>query len=305
VSTTIAPESLAAERHLPSRRLDSSDALGWRSVLVRAYADPDEADGFTTAPTPDLLVVINASGTFTIESRGARGTARARYRPGSAGVTAPLRRATLSWRRERSEPRRSVHIFLSAPLLQETAEALGRPQLVHALPDALLLDDPVVSTLGMALSDASRRGADPVEGDSLAQALALHVLFGRLLGAPAPVPARPFDAVIEFMHEHRGEPITLEDLAAVAALSKFHFLRQFTEATGLTPHRYLTRLRVQRAAEALRTTGVPIGAVARANGYASPGQFARAFRRQLGVTPTSYRSATRGARTARTGDDTR
>ena len=67
----------------------SSERLGWRSTLVRAYADPDEADGFTTAPTPDLLVVINASGTFTIES----GRSRARYRPGSAGVTTPYRSA--------------------------------------------------------------------------------------------------------------------------------------------------------------------------------------------------------------------
>ena len=50
--TTVAPESFAAEQRLPSRRLDSSDALGWRSTLMRAYADPEETDGFTTAPTP-------------------------------------------------------------------------------------------------------------------------------------------------------------------------------------------------------------------------------------------------------------
>jgi AraC family transcriptional regulator len=296
--STVAPESFASEARLPSRRIGTSEGLGWRSVLVRGYEDPDETDGFTTAATPDMLVVLNAAGTFTMESRRARGGARARYRPGSVGVTAPLVSATLAWRREPTEQRRSVHIFLSAKLLQETATALGRPNLVHGLPDALLLDDPVVATTSAALWAALRNGAQPLEADALAQSLALHLVYGRLLaGAPTVIGAGSLTAatlerVLEYMAAHAAEPIGLDELAAVAALSKFHFLRLFKEATGVTPHRYLTRLRLERAAQALRGTNDPVAAVALASGYASPGQFARAFRRQFGVAPSAFRRAT-------------
>jgi AraC family transcriptional regulator len=71
-------------------------------------------------------------------------------------------------------------------------------------------------------------------------------------------------------------------------ISKFHFLRTFTK-TGLTPHRYLTRIRVHHAAGLLRTSGLSVQQIAMACGYTSVSRFAAAIRRQYGVSPAGYR----------------
>jgi AraC family transcriptional regulator len=171
---------LAAHEQVPSRELASSSALGWRSVLARSNRDPVETDGFTTAPTPDLLVVIGVSGTFMMECQRPRGWSRVTYRPGAIGVTEPGTSSTLRWRGASPRPV-SVHLHLSAGLLRSTAEALGSPRLVEHLPDALLFEDPTVLGIGLALATGLEQQADPLYADSLAQALAAHLLYGRFL----------------------------------------------------------------------------------------------------------------------------
>jgi AraC family transcriptional regulator len=292
-----APESFNAEARLPSRRLTCSDRLGWGTVLARAYDDPAQADEFATAPTPDLLIVVNLSGSLVMESAHAGEWKIARYAPGSVGVTAPYAESTLRWRGEANQAHTSLHLHVSAPLLRDTAEALGRPHLLRQLPDTLQLEDPVALMAIRALWAALLREADALEADSIAQSLALHMVWGRMLrGPPAMPPAvkgalslQALKRVIDYMNAHLGESVALDDLAAEALISKYHFLRLFTHATGLTPYRYLVRLRMERAAHLLRRNSEPVQAVALACGYASPGQFATAFRRHYGVTPSRYR----------------
>lgn len=95
------------------------------------------------------------------------------------------------------------------------------------------------------------------------------------------------------MHANLAERVVLEDLSKVASISKFHFARMFKLATGEPPHRYLTRLRMQRAAELLRDSEDTVQQISATCGYASPGQFASAFRRHHGANPTHYRRTRR------------
>lgn len=97
------------------------------------------------------------------------------------------------------------------------------------------------------------------------------------------------------MHAHLAESIGLGDLAATVHLSKHHFLRQYRAATGTTPLRALTALRMDRAATLLRSGRAP-GAVAGLVGYRSPSRFAERFRRTHGVTPGVYQAHHLGAR---------
>lgn len=292
-----AAASFAAEQSLPSRRIAASDDLKWRSILARAYLDPEETEGFTTAATPDLLVAIALSGTYHLEVKRPRGWEGAAYRPGAFGVMAPGNSATLRWRAAPSAPRRNLHLFLSAGLLRDTAEALGDPALLDHLPDALLLEDPLVLGCGRALWRALQQRADPLYADSIAQALATHMVYGRLLGGRATrswpesgvLSGAALQRVTDYMRDHLGEQIILDDLAGLPNISKYHFLRVFSQATGLTPHRYLVRLRMQRAAELLRTSEDTVLQIAALCGYASPGQFAGTFRRHHGATPTAFR----------------
>jgi AraC family transcriptional regulator len=287
--------SLLAEHSLPGRLKLCSGILGWRTMLARTYQDPPHAEQFSTAQSCDLLVVLVTGGTYTIESRKGRRWQQASYRPGSVGVTAPGNVSVLRWRATSAQPLESLHMHLSADLLDEVSDELGENgSWSRRLPDALLLDDPLITAAGQAVGRALQRRAPALYADSLAHLLATHLLYGAnpdgLGGAPPTALAQTaIRRVTAYMHEHLHEDVRLDDLSTEANVSKYHLLRSFSKATGFTPHRYLMHLRMSRAADLLRDTGQPVFQISMACGYRSPGQFTAAFRRRFGVSPTEFR----------------
>lgn len=81
---------------------------------------------------------------------------------------------------------------------------------------------------------------------------------------------------------------SLDELANVAGLSKYHFLRQFSQVVGMTPGAYMRTLRLCHAARKLRTTDMPILDIALSVGFADHPSFSRAFARHMGMTPSEY-----------------
>jgi AraC-like DNA-binding protein len=88
---------------------------------------------------------------------------------------------------------------------------------------------------------------------------------------------------------HYAEAIDLDDLAAAAHVSRYHFNRAFAEAYGETPIRYLTRRRIERAQDLLRSANLTITEVCMLVGFSSLGSFSSRFRRLVGESPTEYR----------------
>lgn len=86
-----------------------------------------------------------------------------------------------------------------------------------------------------------------------------------------------------------SSPLTVDDLARAAGLSRFHFTRLFTAQTGATPIAWLTDLRLKEAARLLRTTSLPLKAVATRCGFSDPNYFGKVFRAHTGQTPGGYR----------------
>jgi AraC-like DNA-binding protein len=92
------------------------------------------------------------------------------------------------------------------------------------------------------------------------------------------------------MDRDYAEPLDLDQLAAEAHVSKYHFLRCFTEAYGTTPAAYLTERRIERAQDLLRATNLTVTEVCMLVGYSSLGSFSSRFRRLVGVTPSEYQA---------------
>lgn len=88
-----------------------------------------------------------------------------------------------------------------------------------------------------------------------------------------------------------AEPLTVDDLAAAAGLSRAHFSREFRRAFGLAPHAYLLTRRLERAAALLRDTDNSVAQICLAVGLTSVGSFTSSFKRAFGATPTAYRAA--------------
>ncbi|HEX8557148.1 MAG TPA: AraC family transcriptional regulator [Pyrinomonadaceae bacterium] len=96
---------------------------------------------------------------------------------------------------------------------------------------------------------------------------------------------------VELMHARLDRDLSLEEIAAAAHLSPFHFARLFKKLTGATPHAYLASLRAARAQQLLAETDLPVTEVGARVGYMSSSHFARAFRQATGLSPSAYRKA--------------
>jgi AraC-like DNA-binding protein len=95
---------------------------------------------------------------------------------------------------------------------------------------------------------------------------------------------------------HAEHETDLQALARASGLSPYHYLRVFAAALGVTPHQYLVRSRLRRAARRLAEGDEPITEVAFESGFADLSNFVRSFRRAAGVSPRAFRRATRADR---------
>lgn len=95
----------------------------------------------------------------------------------------------------------------------------------------------------------------------------------------------------DFMESSFADPITLADAARAAAIAPHHFLRLFSATFGITPHQYLTHVRLRHAVQLLMKGELSVAAVCYEVGFESPSSFSMLFRRQVGITPTEYRGA--------------
>ncbi|MEI4263377.1 AraC family transcriptional regulator [Roseovarius sp. D0-M9] len=98
---------------------------------------------------------------------------------------------------------------------------------------------------------------------------------------------------LELMHARLSEDISLDELAAEARLSPYHFARMFKQSVGAPPRVYLTRLRVEKACELLEKTDIPITEIALDVGYSSNQVLARVFLKHMRMSPSDYRRAVR------------
>jgi AraC-like DNA-binding protein len=93
------------------------------------------------------------------------------------------------------------------------------------------------------------------------------------------------------MAARSAQPHTVAELAGMAKLSRYHFLRSFKAVTGVTPHQWLLRARLRAAAEKLAVSEVPVTDIALDVGFEDLSNFTRTFRAEFGTSPRQYRLA--------------
>ncbi len=92
-----------------------------------------------------------------------------------------------------------------------------------------------------------------------------------------------------YAEQHLSHPLTVDDLAQQAGMSRYHFTRLFTEHTGLPPAAWLREQRIKEAARLLRLTTIPLKEIATRCGFPNANYLSRVFRKHTGIPPATYR----------------
>jgi AraC family transcriptional regulator len=103
------------------------------------------------------------------------------------------------------------------------------------------------------------------------------------------LPEASLRSVVDYVEDNLSGDLSLSGMAAAANLSPYHFARSFKRTTGLTPHQYALRRRIERAKEMLLVTDLPVGVVGRRTGFPSPSHFSQQFKRAVGLPPSALR----------------
>lgn len=275
--------------------LRTSAGLGWEQVYVSTQPEQPFHESFGGASSH--MLILHIDGPVTVR-RGHRGlTSSCTVPPGGMF----LHPADTELDVELGGKLNTVHVYLADTMLQQAAgegagtNSGGRPV---RLAEEFGRTDPLLEQLVLAL-DAVLRSPQPSARtyiDQLTLTLAAQLAHNHSTRTHPAIPApaagltdRQFAAVRELMEARLDEPLPLADLAAAAGLSISQLARSFKTRTGLPPHRYLMRLRIEQAARLLRTGTMPIAEVAIRCGFSHQEHLTRALRASLGTTPAALR----------------
>lgn len=158
------------------------------------------------------------------------------------------------------------------------------------------LPAPVIDRLANAcLTLIERADITPGEASSAAYA-AMAALHDGVFGtSTAPEPSMPaaIARVITHVETNLAQPLQVERLAGIAEMSRGHFVRQFSAATGIAPSDFVLERRIERIERLLLATDMSVVAIARATGFADANYLAKAFRRKRGAAPLEFRATQR------------
>jgi len=189
---------------------------------------------------------------------------------------------------------RGAALWIDREVFAEIADAVGCAQgpATGLVPDARSL-----ARLGAVLATESKlrdRGA-LLAADAIAEAMIAIALRGAPRANDGPrTPRDPaIAAVVRYVEASYAEPLTVEGMARVASMSRFHFSRRFRDATGRSPYRFLMDVRLERAAELLRRGRCGVTEAALSVGLSDPSRFARMFRERFGASPARWADAAR------------
>jgi AraC family transcriptional regulator len=284
--------------HFPGEPLAASDRQRWVGLEALRYRDQPPNEAFQPPLTHhSLLLFLHTPREFEARSEGiSRGV------PPPVGSILVVPAGNPTWWRWSSHSD-SLHVFLEPGLVARVAAEAFELDPAHvSVPPLDGLHLPQLRAAMLAVNDELTADAPGgrLAAESLANLLAVHLIrnasaprlpAGRTDGV---LPGGKLRAVVEYIEEHLDAVLTLEQMAAAAHLSAYHFARQFKRATGVAPHQYVIARRVERAQQLLQQDlDLSLAEIAACAGFSDQSQFSHHFKRLIGVTPRQFRRSTR------------
>jgi AraC family transcriptional regulator len=283
---------------------DSAVALSASKVVAtRWYASNGRTQEFDAETPADChvvkIVLRNTNIRFDVGSRTVQDGSTT---PGTVHVTGPAVPVRCLFRGSYDV----LHLHVPNNLIAECARDMtGRTMSVLAL-NGVPRRDMTVDALSRALLDADRVGGS--FGQLYADCIGIAII-ARLLASANCMSERPkasplarwrLKRAIDYFEAQIGQPVSLAAVASSAGLTRMHFAAQFRAATGMRPHEYLLRRRIERAQEMLAETGMSLVDIALSVGFQTQSHFTSVFKRYAGQPPRAWRES-RGVTVRSTG----
>ncbi|MBP6864359.1 MAG: helix-turn-helix transcriptional regulator [Candidatus Didemnitutus sp.] len=295
------PETTSAEAYLPythSRLLRPSRGKAWRDLKAWIHEPLRETDSVALPGVREAYLAWTFSGEAEFQEReGDSPWITHRIKKGSFFLTTGGGPYECRWKALTPEPFLSMMVFVELPLLQRAMEEVfGAKASRVRLRDLSAFTDPDLSWLMERVKEElMARRASILRVQGLAELIATHLARHYAEAADdassgsSALPGFKLKQITDWIGRHLDKEFNLDELAARAGLSKFHFHRLFKEATGVSPAKYQLNARVDEARRLLRETKRPVIEIALELGFSSPSHFAQVFRRETHMTPVEFR----------------
>ena len=289
-------ETHGARKYPTSALLASSAGLGWSTISaeLRSHA-VSETPVIVPQHTELCLAVIGTDNGLVrrtgvgqcqevMPTSGAIWLSPIGVGDNEVAITAPIPKA--------------MHLYLPTTLFRRLSDDFNLPTApAHSIRYVAGIRDEVIHQT--ALSILSEMTSETAAGRMYVETASL-MLAARLIhkycdcGSSTTLDAHPLDhvrlrRVLDYISANIDDDITLADLARVGGQSPFHFARKFSLAMGVSPKRYVSRLRLDKAMAELAAGRLPLAQIALNAGFSSQASFTRAFRRATSMTPQEYR----------------
>jgi len=195
-----------------------------------------------------------------------------------------------------------LHMYLEPSFLEEISASTGVDAASIEIENVFGVRDPQVEQVGKLLLSELEDGGlmGDLYAQSLTNVLMIHLLrhhssLGRREARKmereykGALSKRTLRSVVDYVGDNLVHDLTLDELAGVAHMSPYHFSRRFKRSTGLSPHQYVVRKRVERAKELLTNTELTLFEVAISVGFSDQSHLAKHTKRLLGVSPKYLR----------------
>ena len=276
---------------MPSEPTLSSDALGWESLALYRFRNPERWQ-MQQPPLGWHFVAAHLLNPSRLSMRLNGRWQRGRTNPGEVIIMAAHHENAWEWDGAIDE----LHVCLAPGVLESAAaEVSGRPV---ELVSSISLQDPWIFQIAVRLMGEvqSPGGTTRLFGDLMAQALALELLRRHSSSTSVRVLDRTdisragLKRVLDVVESGLPGSLSLAEIAAAASVSPFRLSHGFKTAMGVSLHQYVIQRRIEHAKVMLRTTDEPLSQIAAAVGFASQSHFTTVFKRLTGATPKAYRS---------------
>lgn len=268
-------------------------SLGWNGLHLELHQQPTFA---TDEHYHTMHVLACGLGSYAPGMRSLDGK-RSHERRGSGDIAIIPAGITHScgW----DTPAQFMVLAVEPTLLKQVGQDWVNPDQIELLPRFMSESDAFIQSVFSTLKTEAEVGGmgSHLLVDSLKTALVVHLLRNYCATRPKlssytnGLSQATFTLVKDYINDHLQQDLKLDELAAIAQISPYHFLRLFKQSLGATPHQYILQCRIEKAKLLLQQSQLSIAEIANQVGFCDQSHLTRCFKQSLGVTPKQFQQA--------------